>query len=51
MNDDNGPADPMTDLATGMAAVHEAFKSLTEGGFTEQQALYIVAQVLLGKAQ
>jgi hypothetical protein len=40
------PQDPITALAAGAAATHEMFLSLVRAGFTEQQALYIIAQIL-----
>jgi hypothetical protein len=38
--------EPVTPLAAGAAATHEMFLTLVGGGFTEQQALYIIAQIL-----
>jgi hypothetical protein len=38
------PQDPMTQLAEGAASTHELFLSYVGAGFSENQALYLVAQ-------
>lgn len=40
------PEDPITQLAIGAAAAHELFTSYVAAGFTEQQALYLTAQLI-----
>jgi hypothetical protein len=45
------PPDPITGWAQGAAAVHEMYISYVAGGFTEQQALYLVGQYVRGLAQ
>lgn len=40
--------EPLTPMVEASAGVHELFTSLVEGGFTEQQALYIIG-VCLGQ--
>lgn len=36
----------LTSVQTGAVAMHEMYKGLTYAGFTEQQALYLVAQMV-----
>ncbi len=43
----DGPDDPFSALAQGAVAAHEFFMSLVKAKFTEYQALYIVAQVII----
>jgi len=38
--------DPLSVLAMAATATHEMFASYVQAGFTEQQALYLTAQVL-----
>lgn len=40
------PNDPVSALAEGAAQMHELFSSYVNAGFTEQQALYLVGQLL-----
>lgn len=54
MNDDtagettsNEIQDPLSALAMAATATHEMFRSYVHAGFTEQQALYLTAQVLI----
>ena len=42
------PAEPLTQLAEGAAQMHEMFLAYQHAGFTEHQALYLVAAVLRG---
>jgi hypothetical protein len=37
------PADPITDLALGAAATHELFLSYLAAGFSEEQAIRLIA--------
>lgn len=37
------PESPLSPAAQAAAAVHEAFEAYKAAGFTEQQALYLVA--------
>jgi len=37
------PADPFTELAQGFITVHEVFKNYMAAGFTEDQALRLIA--------
>lgn len=37
------PADPFSGMAAEATAMHEIFRSLNAGGFTEQQALFYIA--------
>lgn len=53
MSDDTGREttgseiqDPLSALAMAATAAHEMFRCYVEAGFTEQQALYLTAQVL-----
>lgn len=52
MNDDKPNSssseiqDPLSALAMAAIATHEMFRCYVEAGFTEQQALYLTAQVL-----
>lgn len=41
----------LTELAQGAVALHEMYLGLREGGFEERQALYIIAQVMLGRPE
>lgn len=45
---DNEPKDPLSSLGAAAAVMHEAFVSLLQAGFTESQALYLVAQLIKG---
>lgn len=38
--------DPITQLAEGAASAHELFLAYVAAGFTENQALYLVAQMV-----
>lgn len=40
------PTDPITLLGEAAAQIHEVFLSYVAAGFTEQQALYLVGQIL-----
>jgi hypothetical protein len=42
----SGPEEPSADLRQAASAVRQMFVALTNEGFTEQQALVIVGQVL-----
>jgi hypothetical protein len=44
------PQDPITALVQAAASVHEMFLAYLAAGFTEQQALYLIAQVLAAGA-
>jgi len=50
MNDNNAGSEeiqnPFSTLVVAAAATHEMFRSYVEAGFTEQQALYLVGQML-----
>jgi hypothetical protein len=41
------PQDPLTVMAEGAAQTHEIFLSYLAAGFTAEQALYLVGQVLI----
>ena len=45
------PVDPMTVLREAAVQTHELFKTYLDAGFTEQQALYLVGQMIRGAAQ
>jgi hypothetical protein len=45
------PEDPITQLAEGAVATHELFLSYVRAGFTEQQALYLVGQMIVAAAR
>lgn len=48
-DDDSGieqVQNPFSVLLAAAAAAHEMFRSYVEAGFTEQQALYLVGQLL-----
>lgn len=40
------PDDPLTVLMEGAAQTHELFRAYVDAGFTEQQALYLVGQMM-----
>jgi hypothetical protein len=40
------PENPLSALMVGAAMVHELWRTYVGAGFTEQQALYLVAQLL-----
>ena len=40
-------SDQPLSMAEVAIALHEAFQSFTKAGFTEQQALYLVGQILM----
>lgn len=42
------PVEPMTELLESAVSLHELYLSYVEAGFTEQQALYLIGQVLAG---
>lgn len=47
MSENNlGPGDPIRPLLDAAVSMHELFISFVEAGFTEQQALFLVAQSL-----
>jgi len=39
-------ADPLTALQAGAASIHELYKAWVEAGFTRDEALYLIAQML-----
>lgn len=43
--------DPLTALGAAAQQLHEVFLSYVEAGFTESQALYLIAQILRGSDQ
>ena len=43
---DGEPADPMTQMAEGAIQAHEIFSSYVAAGFTEGQAITLVAAIL-----
>jgi hypothetical protein len=45
------PNDPMTALMEAASMTHEMFKSYINAGFTEQQALYLVSQLVISMVQ
>lgn len=48
MGDDNnkGPDNPIGPLLDAAISIHEMYTSFVAAGFSEQQALYLVAQTL-----
>jgi hypothetical protein len=40
------PENPLSELMVGAAMMHELYRTYVEAGFTEQQALYLVGQLL-----
>lgn len=40
------PENPLSALMVGAAMIHELFRTYVGAGFTEQQALYLVGQLL-----
>lgn len=40
------PEDPITQLAEGAAQLHELFLAYVTAGFTEQQALFLIGQMI-----
>jgi hypothetical protein len=42
------PEDPITQLAEAAMSLHELFIAYVAAGFTENQALYIVGQLVAG---
>lgn len=49
MSEQKIPDDPMSELATAAASLHELYLSLVAAGFTETQALYLVGQAMTGQ--
>jgi hypothetical protein len=48
MSEDKLPASPLSELAQAAAASNELFREYVRAGFTDPQALYLVACVLCG---
>jgi hypothetical protein len=44
--DDKIPSDPVSALLAAATTAHELFATFVTSGFTEQQALYLVGQIL-----
>jgi len=44
---DEGPADPLTGLAAGVAQQHEMFTAYVDAGFTRPEALKIIIALLI----
>lgn len=42
----NGPVEPHADIRQATAVSFQVYVALVEQGFTEQQALYLVAQMV-----
>lgn len=42
----NGPKEPAADLRQLASLLHQTFVSLCQEGFTEQQALVVIGQIL-----
>lgn len=40
------PEDPITELATAAVSLHELFTAYVGAGFTENQAIYLVGQLI-----
>jgi hypothetical protein len=40
------PEDPITELATAAVSLHELFSAYVGAGFNENQALYLVGQLV-----
>lgn len=43
---DDLPGDPISDLAQSAAQMHELFTAYLDAGFNEQQALYLLGQII-----
>lgn len=48
MADEEMPASPLTELAQGATALHELYRSYREAGFTDSQAMYLIACMVCG---
>lgn len=48
MSDDELPVSPLSEMAQAAAAMHELFTSYLRAGFTEPQALYLLACAVCG---
>lgn len=48
MGDEGMPSEPLSELAEGAAQLHELFSAYIGAGFTEQQALYLLGQIIRG---
>jgi hypothetical protein len=46
----NGPKEPTAELRQLASLLHQTFIALTNEGFTEQQALVIIGQILAANA-
>jgi hypothetical protein len=46
----NGPIEPAADLRSLASMLHQMFVALQQEGFTEQQALVIIGQILAANA-
>lgn len=45
------PEDPITQLAVAAVSLHELFVAYVGAGFTENQALYLVGQIMIGASR
>ncbi len=45
------PDDPITQLAAAAAHLHELYCAYVQAGFSEQQALYLVGQIVASAAR
>jgi hypothetical protein len=43
---EGGPQEPLSELVEGAVAAHEMFLAYKEAGFTDNQALYLVASIV-----
>ena len=46
----NGPIEPSADLRQLASALRQTYLALTQEGFTEQEALTIIGQILVANA-
>jgi hypothetical protein len=45
------PTEPTSDLRTGAKAMFEMFSAFQQAGFSEQQAMYLVGQIVTAGVQ
>jgi hypothetical protein len=43
------PVDPLSAMASSAVQMHEVYLALQVGGFSKMEALYLLAQMVLGK--
>lgn len=47
--ENDGPLDPISAMAQAAAAMHELYESYREAGFTEGEAIKLIAAIVIGQ--